>query len=354
MKTSQAATILYRVVPAQPARNRLLVWSGRVLRWFLLTLVAVVVIGASYQTLATARDAQAYPPPGQLIDVGGYRLHIYCSGPTDSSNPTVILEAGLGGTTAAWAWVQPAVAQTTRVCAYDRAGMGGSEPSPGPHDAQHIAQALHTLLHNANLAGPYVLVGWSYGGLYLRAFTEQYRPEVAGLVLLDSSYPDQCTSTPAGAAQCKTASRIYAIAPLLARVGVMRVMARFQPASGLPEPQNAHLLASFAASKDWAAQSAEFLAAPTTNAQVRATQPLDSIPLVVVTATEHGTTPDLEQLWQGWQREMATLSTNSLHQVVAGASHGSLVYNANDAQSSVAAILQVVAAVQMGKPLRSQ
>jgi hypothetical protein len=187
--------------------------------------------------------------------------------------------------------------------------------------------------------------------LYVRAYADQYRTEVAGIVLLDSSHPDQCTSTPAGEAQCKTTTRIYAIAPALARIGVMRVMGRFQPASGLPAPQSDQLLASFAATKDWDAQSAEFLASPTTTQQVRTTGSLVDLPLLVVSATNHGTPPDLEQLWQGWQAEMATLSTNHLHRVVSGASHTSLVFDAQDAQASIAAIQQVVEAVRLNQPL---
>jgi pimeloyl-ACP methyl ester carboxylesterase len=241
---------------------------------------------------------------------------------------------------------------TTQVCAYDRAGMGWSDPTTEAHDAQQIAKALHTLLGNAGIAGPYLLVGWSYGGLYTRVFADHYRAEVAGMVLIDSSHPDQCTSTPAGEAQCKTNARIYAIAPLLARLGVMRILGRWQPASGLPTPQNDQLLASFAASKDWDAQTAEYMALPATNAQVRAAGLLGDLPLVVVSATEHGTPADLEQLWQGWQQEMATLSTNRLHRVVDRASHTSLVFAAEDAKASIAAIQTVIEAVRTGKLLQ--
>ena len=316
--------------------------------------MALAGVGAIYQAVATAYDLRTFLPPGQLVDVGGYTLHIYCTGPTTSDSPTVILEPGLGATASAWAWIQPAVAKTARVCAYDRAGMGWSEPSAEPHDAQHIAKALHTLLRNANIARPYVLVGWSYGGLYMRAYADQYRTEVAGVVLLDSSSPDQCTSTPGGQAQCASFTRIYAIAPALARLGVMRVMGHFQPASGLPAPQSAQLAASFAATKDWEAQSAEFLASPATNVQVRAAAFPVGVPLFVLTATEHGTPADLEQYWQSWQHEMATLSTNGMQRIVAGASHTSLVFKAKDAKASAAAIFQVLAAVRTGKPLAAQ
>jgi len=315
-------------------------------------LIAFFLIGATYQTIATARDRRAFPATGRLVNVDGHRLHLYCTGPTNTDNPTVVLEAGLGATTAAWGWVQPAIAQTTQVCAYDRAGMGWSDPSPGPHDAHQIAATLHTLLGNAEIASPYVLVGWSYGGLYMRAFANQYRSEVAGMVLIDSSHPDQCTSTPEGKEQCKRSARIFAIAPALARLGVMRVLGRFQPASGLPVLQNDQLLASFAATKDWDAQSAEYRASPVTNAQVRAHKALDDLPLIVVSATEHGTSPALEQQWQAWQKELATLSTNSIHRVIKRSNHTSLVFDESEAKASVTAIQQAIEAARTGVALQ--
>jgi pimeloyl-ACP methyl ester carboxylesterase len=161
--------------------------------------------GAGYEAIASRGDASAYPPPGQMVDVGGYRLHLQCVG---TGSPTVVLDAGLGGTSLDWSLVQAEIGQTTRVCAFDRAGMGWSDSSPEPRDAQHIAQELHALLHNANVPGPYVLVGWSYGGMYAREYAGQYSDEVAGLVLLDSSHPDQWTSTPEGQAQFESSAKI--------------------------------------------------------------------------------------------------------------------------------------------------
>jgi len=264
----------------------------------------------------------------------------------------VILEQGLGGISSAWALVQPEVAKVTRVCSYDRAGMGWSDSSPEPRDAQHIAQELHTLLRNANIPGPYVLVGWSFGGLYVREYAGQYGDGVVGLVLLDSSHPDQWTSTPEGQAQFESNAKIYSVAPALARLGVMRVMGLLQPASGLPTPYSEALKASFAATKDWDTQSAEFLASLATATQVHESGPLGKTPLFVLTATEHGTPPKQEQLWQGWQIELASLSTNSVHQIVDGADHAAFWRDPETAKVSIAAILQVVEAARTGAALK--
>jgi pimeloyl-ACP methyl ester carboxylesterase len=325
---------------------------ARILIWLIAGIFILATLGVIYQTFATKSDQQKYPAPGQLVDVGGYRLHIYCMGENKESNPTVILEQGSGGISAAWARVQPEIAETTRVCAYDRAGMGWSDPSPEPRDAEHIAAELHTLLHNAGIPGPYVLVGWSYGGLYARMYAGQYPDEVIGMVLLDSSHPDQWSSTAAGKAQYESNARIYTIAPWLARMGVMRLMGSFQPESGLPALQSEALKASFAATKDWDAQSAEFLASPSTDDQVRNSGSLGNIPLFVLTATEHGTPPDQEQLWQGWQKDLALLSTNSIHQIVTGADHASFWLDPETSQTSVQAVLHVVEAARTGEHVK--
>jgi pimeloyl-ACP methyl ester carboxylesterase len=163
----------------------------------LASLLGLMLVGYIYEPMAEAADAKAYPPPGQLVDVGGYRLHINCTG---EGSPTVVIESGWGDFSAAWGWVQPEVAKTTRVCTYDRAGMGWSESSPQPRTAREFARELHTLLEKANEPGPYVLVGHSMGGYTVRVYVHDYPEEVAGLVLIDPqnlSTEDAATFNPA-------------------------------------------------------------------------------------------------------------------------------------------------------------
>jgi hypothetical protein len=158
-------------------------------RWLLYAVIgflAVAAIGGTYQTLGAAADAKAYPMPGQLVDVGGHRLHIHCTG---SGSPTVILEPGQGGASSDSGWVAPALARDSTVCVYDRAGRGWSDPADAPQDATRIAAGLHTLLERAQVPGPYVLAGHSSGGLYVQTFAANYPDQVAGLVLLDSTAP---------------------------------------------------------------------------------------------------------------------------------------------------------------------
>jgi pimeloyl-ACP methyl ester carboxylesterase len=348
---NQSSTISEKPHSARPRRG-VFGWLKRIALWLIVGIITLAAIGATYQIIATQIDLRAYPAPGQMVDVGGYQLHLYCSGTNVDGSATVILETGAGSTSAAWALVQPEVAKATQVCSYDRAGMGWSEPGPEPRDAKHIAQELHTLLHNANILGPYILVGWSYGGLYVREYAGQYGDEVAGLVLLDSSHPDQWASTPQGQAQFESYAKIYSLTPTLARVGILRVIGLLQPGSGLPAPYDEALKASFAATKDADAQSVEFLASPTTDDQVRRLTSLGNMPLYVLSATEHGTPPEQEKLWQKWQAQLATLSTNSTHQTVEGADHTSFWRDPKTAKVSNAAILEVVGAARNGAQLK--
>lgn len=338
-------------LPTANPRSRVFIWLKRIALGLVIGIGSLAAIGAVYQLIATAIDRRAFPPPGQLIDVGGFQMHLHCAGANVGGSSTVILENGLGSTSSAWALVQPEVAKATRVCSYDRAGTGWSDSSPEPRDARHIARELHTLLQNANIPGPYILVGWSMGGLYAREYAGQYGDEVTGLVLIDSSHPDQWTSTPGGQKQFESNAKIYSLAPILARLGVMRIMGLRQPASGLPTPYNEELIASFAATKDWDAQSAEFLDSPASMAQARESELPDNIPLFVLTATEHSMSPEQEELWQDWQTDLAALSANSIHQVVDGAEHASFWRDPATVKVSIAAILQVVETARNGYPL---
>lgn len=150
----------------------------------LVLVVTLPLIGVIYQAISTRIDARNFPPPGQLTSVGGYRLHIHCVG---NGSPTVLLESGLGGTSLDWSLVQPEVAATTRVCSYDRAGLGWSEANPGnpPRTSQQISQELHTLLTKTGIPGPYILVGLSAGGMHVQMYASRYPDEVAGLILVD-------------------------------------------------------------------------------------------------------------------------------------------------------------------------
>lgn len=157
--------------------------SGLVL---LAVIATILTLGAIYQFTESRIDFARHPAPGKLIDVGGFRLHLLCMG---HGSPTVIFESGVADDSLTWSNVQPDVAKTTHTCSYDRAGYGWSDPGPQPRDAKTSAEELHTLLKNANVTGPFILVGHSLGGLYVREYAALYRSDVDAMVLVDASAP---------------------------------------------------------------------------------------------------------------------------------------------------------------------
>jgi pimeloyl-ACP methyl ester carboxylesterase len=152
-------------------------------------LVALISTAASAQEPAY-RGAPAdiiYAPPGQLVDVGGFRLNLYCMG---SGSPTVVFDSGWEDWAPAWSTEQPKIAKWTRACSYDRAGAGFSEPGPTPRTSVRIAGELHTAWHRAGIAPPHILVGHAFGGDNERVFADLHMDEVAGLVMDDADATD--------------------------------------------------------------------------------------------------------------------------------------------------------------------
>lgn len=192
--------------------------------------VALVVAALIAESLARRRDAALYPPPGRMIAVDGRRLHLRCVG---QGGPTVVLEAG-GGNPALLSFpVQDRVARITRVCSYDRAGLGWSDPAPDGRSFEDRARELHALLAAAGERGPYVLVGESLGGLVARSFTRLYPDEVAGVVLVDAAEEQFFFGK---LEQFRAQSRQMAAAyGLAARLGLTRWVIVHRPAQvGLP------------------------------------------------------------------------------------------------------------------------
>jgi pimeloyl-ACP methyl ester carboxylesterase len=324
---------------------------GKALLGLIVALLVLAVAGAIYQAIATELAERAYPPPGEMVDVGGHSLHINCSG---QGGPTVVLDAGSGGFSAQWVRVQREVSGTTRVCAYDRAGMGWSEMGPQPRDAKQITGELHTLLGNAGIEGPYVLVGHSFGGMYMQTYAARYPDEVAGVALVDSSTdPDQFSQRPAGRDSYEPQEQTFAVGPRLvrlgvslpARLGVVRLLSELDPAPPeLPQQQREQIDALAPSTRQWSTSALEFLA-PTQTLRLGSPGSLGDKPLAVVTAGES------EPSWLKQQDELATLSSNSIHRVVRGATHESLLYERSDSQATSAAIDEVVAAVRNDQQL---
>jgi pimeloyl-ACP methyl ester carboxylesterase len=294
----------------------------------LIALVALSAIGATYQAVASQRDARAYPPPGQLVDIGGYRLHIYCTG-SETGGPTLILNHGggaFGGSD--WAVVQPQLAKFAHVCAYDRAGYGWSDPSPRPRTVDHETDELHTLLERASIAGPYVLVAHSLGGYTARMYATRYPDKVAGLVLVDAVTEGQWAIPEIRAfnqqfgaltAFCRATTPI-GLWRLLGETGIFpypvlayyppELRARVQPLTYRP----AYCSSIYQETGIWNLESSA--------AMVRAARrSLGELPLIFLTAGSGYSSEGYRQGWLAEQAGLRSLSTRSEQRIVDDATH---------------------------------
>lgn len=309
--------------------------KGRRARLVAAAILSLTGAGVVYQFFATVRDRVMYPPPGRLLDVNGCRLHLQSAG---SGTPTVVLEAGLGGMSSAWAWVQSKTAEFSHVVSYDRAGLGWSEPDATPKTAMQVARRLRSLLKSANTTPPYVLVGHSMGGFFIRVFADLFPEDVAGLVLVDASHPDQHRRSSAIETHMCTGFRMLKGVPVLARVGYIRLSGFFDSwTDGLPDKQAAEAKAFLSSYRHLKTTKDESLAWDALCAEVRSTRVLGDKPLVVVTAGKD-VLPGHPEL----QTELAALSSNSAHWAVKGADHVTLVTHRQHASSVVDAIQYVI------------
>jgi len=247
---------------------------------------------------------------------------------------------------AQWVWVQREVSDSTRVCAYDRAGMGWSETGPQPRDAKQISSELHTLLTKADIEGPYVLVGHSFGGLYLQTYAARYSEEVAGVALVESSHPDQFSYRQVARDSYEPQKQIFDVFSLAARLGIIRLVSKLAPTSPeLPPQQRAQIdaLTPLDATSEYVRTRVS--GHPSNRHPNAQPEKPGNKALAVVTA---GTQ---EPSWLKLQDDLATLSPNSTHRVVKGATHTSVMYDRSDAQVTSAAIVDVVQAVRKDQPV---
>jgi pimeloyl-ACP methyl ester carboxylesterase len=289
----------------------------RILRWVLaievLLLIGSAFTGLFYERRARDRDLRLYHPPGKRIDIGGYRLHLSCAG---RGGPTVVLEYGHQGSYVDWHLVQPEVANFTRVCFYDRAGYGWSDPSPRPRVPSVMAAELHTLLQTAGEKPPYILVAHSYGSFDAVMFAHKYPEEVSALVLVDGLH---------------TLSLFPALLSERVELRTMQFMIPFglprwrgwcggnAPPSIRGEKQAISCRAGL-----YEAYYRERVAHPESVLEIRAISSLGAIPLVVIARDPAlgSVIPDVGDDWQLIQRQKMQLSKNAELVIATGSGHG--------------------------------
>ena len=294
-------------------------WPRRIIVWLLLLTLLLAAAGMIYENIFEARDRRFNVMTGKRFDVGGYRMHIDCAG---EGSPAVILESGLGDTFASWRKVQPQIAKFARVCSYDRAGLGYSDSSSQPRTSKVIAGELHALLQAAGIAPPYVLVGHSMGGFDVRLYANLYRNEVAGMVLVDASHPDQENRFPPElknmeGSWVREAEFLEYAMPL----GIPRLL-------GLCDDDAVQRAAE--CNFHTAAESmAELKNFPESAAQTAATGSLGDLPLAVLSHDPDKPSSDLpadvakpvNDAWQKMQQELSQLSTRGTQVIAKNSSH---------------------------------
>lgn len=310
-----------------------------------ITLVSLILISGKR---AQAKLQAQFPPIGRMVDVGGYKLHLYTEG---EGEVTVVMDAGAGGIGLHWSLVQPELAKHTRTVVYDRAGMGWSEPSPKPRTAEVMAQELQALLSNAGIHAPYVLVGHSFGGVVSRQFAQQYPDEVVGMVLVDSAHEEQFKRFP------------KQMTAMMARMLPMMKLMKVLFAAGIP----ALRVSSIALDKRVSQHIAEFdrairaTSAKHFTAQLREFEvivssqnppphKLGAIPLLVLshgipqpmTNFSNEINAEYEQIWQDLQREQVALSSNSKHVIAERSGHDIQLEQPEIVVEAVREILQQV------------
>jgi pimeloyl-ACP methyl ester carboxylesterase len=267
-------------------------WTMRILVVLGAFLIVAALSGATYQWRATRKDLAATPPPGHLVDIGGYRLHLWCTG---NGAPAVVLDTGLGGSSADWGFVQPDVARFTHVCSYDRAGMGYSDPGPSPRTARRIANELAELLARSGIPGPVVLVGASIAGFDVRVFASDHPDRAAGLVLVDASHEDEAPEVP----------RMARFVPLLSTIGVFRLlgMSFGQRVESLAPAVRQFAQATSFRAAGYQTAAEELRHIRESASEVRSSRRKLTVPVLVVTGGRGA-----DENWRRLQRDHASLS----------------------------------------------
>jgi pimeloyl-ACP methyl ester carboxylesterase len=307
-------------------------WTKRIALGFVGLLVATIGAGSAYEAIGRALAFRNYPPEGKLVDIGNRRIQLDCRG---AGSPTVVFESGLDHFgSLAWSAVHDDVAHTTRACAYSRAGILWSDPAPGGQDGKTVVADLHAALERAGERPPFVLVAHSLGGPYALIYARDYSTEVAGLVFVDASHPEQTERLNAVVPSNVSAELpVLKVMNALSWTGVIHLFFEFYPP--LPhEPEAVARAAAAYESRSFGGALKELESMDATLAEARTARSLGDRPLFVLTATAPLTeqqlkslkiTPEqghrVQELWKAMQDEEASWSSRSRHELVPDSQH---------------------------------
>jgi pimeloyl-ACP methyl ester carboxylesterase len=319
---------------------------GRTSRRLLLGVAGAIGLalmsGLAYESIASRVSASRYPAPGDIVDVDGRSVHLHCTG---EGSPTVVLEAGLGAGALSWAWVQPAVAEVTRVCSYDRPGYGWSDPVSAVLEPSLVARDLRALLATAGVEGPLVLVGHSLGGHYVRLYADAYPDDVEAVVLVDARHPDFMDRVAGEADALARSVASLRVVQALSRFGLVRLVGDGgNPMATLPDGVREAAIAHGASPRHLAAVQRELRSVPASDSLASAAGTLGDRPLVVLVAgrRQDGVSDEAWTAILALQRDFVTLSTDTEFVPVSTAHHLSILSEDENARRVGQAITDVV------------
>ena len=276
---------------------------------FLALSIAVLSLSVTAQA-ATQAKSNAKPYPGKLIDIGSHRLHINCVG---EGSPTVIIDSGIGGISLEWSKIQSKLSSQYKVCSYDRAGYGWSDPGPTPRTTARISRELRILLSEAEIEGPYILVGHSFGGYNIRYFASEYPELVAGMIFVDASHPQQFNTEEFKREKPKTKKVAH---KNTVKIRIMRpVVSKNFP---LDKVHTAYRLMSSFKSKMTVLNESEFMDLSAKQVVSHSNQKPYPFPVMIITRGKrvwpHNEMGDRrEQKWANLQNDMENLSLDTKH-----------------------------------------
>lgn len=300
----------------------------RTVRWSALIALAISASIFIAGQVARRRLVGDFAAPGRLVDVGGYRLHLHCTG---TGAITVLLEAGLNEFSLHWHRVQPVLSEHARVCSYDRAGLGWSDPSPHHPTISRATADLQRLLQAAGVHPPLLLVGHSYGAIVARAYRASRPADVAGLLLVDPAHEDQAERIPRYAALLERQASLFRTLRLVSAAGVLALAPQQVPAGHLDGEALRQYRAVLAGGRFFAGAAAETQAFIQNLDAARGMEldRLGATPLVVISRGRPDPLPWLtaeeneayERAWSELQRQIVAYSTAGRQLVAARAGH---------------------------------
>jgi pimeloyl-ACP methyl ester carboxylesterase len=308
-----------------PEKRGSCLWAGlRIVGILIVVVIGLGLIGLVYESQAEARVLTQYPAPGQLVEINGRKMHIHCTG---EGNPTIILDAGQGGWSSDWGEIIPELSRSHRVCAYDRAGYGWSDPAQDTRSPQQAADDLLALLTASQVEAPYVLVAFSHSGLANRLLAAQQPDLVAGMVLIDpaTEFDNEIMSADLMQQQ-RSAVGLFQGFTLFARLGLVRWLGAQSMAGYAPfiatQVANPEIYYTFVAESQWWNTSTQEFVSRLDDAHlahVRDHGPIPDIPLIIIGAET------LDSTGNSAMQELQTIRNEKLRTLAAQSSEGEFI-----------------------------